>query len=315
VLVDFAPLLYIAGPLRIDWRRDGRRAGINRSLLLAGGLVASAPRGNHDLRRRMIVMVAGGPLASLIAGAQFLTLWHVTSAATASAAAPFVAQLVGIALLALGLSSLLIGMITLFPTRSGGFYSDGARLLRLLRGGSDVEREVALMSITGLAVGGVRPRDWDPSLMQLCAAIEDDGPFEVGGRYYAFAHAFDAGEIDVARAHAAFVCEHIDQLPKGARASLLFGVATFHALVDNDADRARTLIRSAPQSLLPASHQRALAQAAISLADGDGMTATDLAHEAIQLSALAFDRGTALLDVSLAERIIERAAPRRDVSA
>jgi hypothetical protein len=308
VLADFRRLLYIAGPLRIEWRPDGRRVGLNRSIMLAGGLVASAPIGLHDLRRRTVVMVAGGPLASLIFGAQALAVWHAASPSLLRDGASFAAQWLGIVLLALGLSSMLIGVITLFPGRTGGFYSDGARIMRLLRTGEDVEKEVALMAVTGLAVGGERPRDWDPRLVARCADIRDGGPFEVGGRFYAFLHAVDRDDVDVAREHATFVVSRLRQLPRGSRGAVLLPIATFHALMDDDVERARSLAAAARQSLLPLSHQRALAEAAIRLADGDPEGARMHARAAIRLAESAMDRGAAHLDIALAERILDRAA-------
>lgn len=311
VLADFRRLLFIAGPLRIEWRPDGRRIRLNRSLLLAGGLVASAPVGLHDLRRRTVVMVAGGPLASLVFGAQALAIWHATSPGLLRTGATFAAQYVAIALLALGLSSLLIGIVTLFPGRAGGFYSDGARIMRLMRSGHDVEREVALMALTGLAVGGARPRDWDPRLVQLAARINDAGPYEVGGRFYAFLHAFDGRDHAAAREHAAFIVERLHQLPKGTRAAMLLPIATFHALIDGDAARAGTLADAARSPLLTSPHQRALARAAIHLANGEPDAAHRHAADVIRLAGSAIDRGVALFDVALAEDILERVTAHR----
>jgi hypothetical protein len=60
-------------------RPDGFRPGLNRSIVLSGGLAAMTPIGLHDLRRRTVVMVAMGPVASLMVGAQFLALYQATS--------------------------------------------------------------------------------------------------------------------------------------------------------------------------------------------------------------------------------------------
>lgn len=137
-LAGFRPLLLIVGPLRIERADDRVRAGLNRSLALAGGLALSAPIGVHDLRRRTIVLVAGGPLASIMLGVQCLAFWSASSAflearGSLAAAAAF-------SLLLGGVVSLAIGIVTLLPMRVGGFYSDGARLLRLLRDDDETAR-------------------------------------------------------------------------------------------------------------------------------------------------------------------------------
>ncbi|HEX2167757.1 MAG TPA: hypothetical protein VHG09_11050, partial [Longimicrobiales bacterium] len=147
-LAGFRPLLLIAGPLRLE-RSNGRTAAsLNRSVSLAGGLAICTPVGVHDLRRRTMVMAAGGPLASLVFGVQCLAIWMAVSQAIAGG--PGAASAVSVMLLFGGVVSLGIGMLTLLPMRAGGFYSDGARILRLMRQDEETEREVALMALTGL---------------------------------------------------------------------------------------------------------------------------------------------------------------------
>lgn len=300
LIVGFRPLLFIVGPLRVErTAAGGFRRGLNRSFAMAGGLAASAPVGMHDLRRRMIVMVAGGPIASLMLGTQCLVLYEATSS---------IGGLVAASLLITGLVSLAIGVVTLVPMRTGGFYSDGARMLRLMRAGEDTEREFALLMLTSLSLGGARPADWDAGLVERCAGIRDGGPFEVAGRQLAYVHALDSGDVAAARVHLDAAIDMVDQLPAGGRSSLLLAAATFHALYENDAARARALLaRATGQSLLTALHERMLADAALLLADGDAAGAADVAREAQTLIEQSPDRGGSALDHDLAGQIIERA--------
>jgi hypothetical protein len=307
-LAEFRLLLYIVGPLRIDRTPTGMRVGFNRSVMLSGGLAALVPVGLHDLRRRAIIMVAGGPLASLMLGAQFLALYQATSPLLLRPEAAFAAKLLGLSILVIGGASLLIGLLTLVPARSGGFYSDGARMLRLMRTGDDTEREVALLALTGLSMSGARPRDWDASLVERGAGIRDGGPFEVIGRQYAFAYALDNGDVDAARTHLEDALVRIEQLPAGARASLFLAGATFYALHDGDAMRARELLAQARTGLLPAPHQRYVAEAALCLAEGNPAGARAAAEEAQRLAQTALDRGGAVLDIALAGEVLRREA-------
>jgi hypothetical protein len=309
-LADFRMLLLIVGPLRIDRAGDGLRAGFNRNILLGGGLAAMVPEGLHDLRRRAVVMVAGGPLLSLMVGAQFLALYQATSPALLRADAAFVAKLTALAFLIIGGASLLIGLLTLVPARSGGFYSDGARMLRLMRTTDETEREVALLALTGISMAGKRPREWDARLVESGAGIRDGGPFEVLGRQFAYAHALDRGDVAAARQHLEDALDRVGQLPAAARASLLLAAATFYALHDGDALRGRALLQQARHGLLPAPHQRHVAEAAVLLAEGDAAAAHDAAREARRLAETALDRGGAALDVALADSILlERTGP------
>jgi hypothetical protein len=307
VLAGFRTLLFIVGPLRVERTPDGMRAGLNRNVLLGGGLAGMSPVGLHDLRRRTTIMVAGGPLISIMAGAQILAIFQATSGFLLHPEASFAARLLGTDLLLTGLMSMLIGLITLVPAHSGGFYSDGARMLRLMRTDDDTEREVALLALTGLSLGGTRPRDWDRALVDRGAAIRDGGPFEVNGRQFAYAHALDRGDVEAARTHLEAAMQRLHQLPAAARGSLLLTAATFVALYDGDAARARGLLDAAgsAQGLLSSPHRRPLAEAAVHLADGDVEGARAAAAEARRLAAGATDRGGAALDVALAGLILE----------
>lgn len=63
-LVGFRFSLFIVGPFKLHSTESGIRFGLNRSLMLAGGLGGAAPRDSQNLTRRMAVYVAGGPAAS-----------------------------------------------------------------------------------------------------------------------------------------------------------------------------------------------------------------------------------------------------------
>lgn len=303
-LAGFRTLLFIVGPLRLERTGDGFTVGLNRSVLLAGGLAAMVPIGLGDLRRRTIVMVAAGPLASLMLGAQLLAVYQATSSFLVRGDASPTLHLAGLALAAAGGMSLLIGALTLLPGRSGGFYSDGARMLRLMRATDDAEREVALIALTGMSMAGTRPREWDSELVVLGAGIRDGGPFEVGGRQFAYAHALDRGDIDGARDHLEAALHRIDQLPSSARSSLRLAGATFFALYDGDAARAGALLAAVRDGPLAEPHRHRLAEAALRLAEGDLDAALAAARAVQPLAARALDRGGAALDEALAARIL-----------
>jgi hypothetical protein len=303
-LAGFRTLLYIVGPLKIERTPAGFHAGFNRSIMLAGGLVAMVPIGLRDLRQRVLLLVAGGPVVSLMVGAQFLALYQASAGYLLRDGAPFASQLAALSLLTLGGASVLIGLVTLIPGRSGGFYTDGARMLRLMHATEETEREVALIALTGMSIAGTRPRDWDAALVSRGAGIRDGGPFEVLGSQLAYAHALDSGAVDQARGHLENALDRIDQLPAGARASLLLSAATFFALHDGDAPRARDYLARARRGLLPAPHQRRMAEAAVCLAEGDVEGARAAALHVQRLAAAAMDRGGAALDIALAGQIL-----------
>lgn len=306
-LAGFRPLLLIAGPLRLEWTNGRTNVSFNRSLPLAGGLAICTPVGTRDLRRRTMVMAAGGPLASLLLGVQFLAFW--TALAPLLRSGGIAADLANFLLLFGGIVSLAIGLVTLLPMRAGGFYSDGARIIRLMRNSEETEREVALMSLTGVALGGARPRDWDSELVRRAAGIRDGGAFEVSALQFAHLHALDSGDIDRARSYLEETLARVHQLPAASRGPLQLGAAVFFALYDEDAVRARSLYEAAGsgEGLLRTPHQRLLADAAIRLAEGDVHGAAGAATAAQAMIERSTDRGSIAIDATHADRILNAA--------
>jgi hypothetical protein len=309
VLVEYWPLLVVVGPLRVEWTTEGPRARLNRSFALSGGIAAMAPVGLHELRRRTLVMISGGPAASLMFGVQCLAVWLATYSFLMGADAGAWRRGAAGVLVFLGFGSLLLGIITLVPSRTGGLYSDGARILRLMRHSHAADEEVALMALTGLSLGGTRPRDWDPILVARCSNIRDGGAFQAAGQIFAYTHAADLGELPRARPHLEDALALVNELPAATRSSLLMHAATFYALFDGDISRAAHYYRLGMRSaLLNAPHQRVLADAAIQLAGGNREAAANAAGDALRLSRRAPDRAAAALDDDYARSILLNAA-------
>jgi hypothetical protein len=145
-LARFRFHVYILGPLRVERDVGTGQIGAryNRELGTWGGMAGSFPQDARDLRRRVAMLLAGGPLASLLLAAAAV----IALAAAAGAMSPLVRGVVAIA----GLFSGGIGLVTLLPMRG----TDGGRLLRLKRGGPPAEREAAVFGIVGLLTSGVR---------------------------------------------------------------------------------------------------------------------------------------------------------------
>lgn len=141
-------LMLIVGPFGWHASVAGPRFEWNTNVALMGGLAATVPTAvGASLRRQMLVLVAGGPLASL--------LLTVLAVALASISGPrFAAYGIFVAATSFG-----IFLVTLIPLRTGGFMSDGMQMIDLLRGGSAVIERSALMRIFAQSLDGVRPRD------------------------------------------------------------------------------------------------------------------------------------------------------------
>jgi hypothetical protein len=198
-LARFRFHLFIVGPLMIARTAEGVRVRLNTNLSLYGGLAASVPTTFHNLNRRMAVMVAGGPAASLLSGAVAIAIYLVAGLHTIvpEGAIP-VAWLGSQGVLVFGGASLGIGLITLMPATTSGFFTDGARLWRLLHHHPTAKRDTAV-TIVGLLGLTQRPRDWDADLVATACSGEDGSLFDTEARRLAYLQALDTGCIRAGR--------------------------------------------------------------------------------------------------------------------
>lgn len=291
-LVGFRFLIFIAGPFKLYSTEGGIRLGLNRSLMLAGGLGGTVPTDSRDLTRRTTVYVAGGPVASL--------LLTVATFGLLFAAPPSV----GIILSTIAVASLLIGVVTLMPNRMGGFVSDGARIKMLLTGGPEAERWCAIGALSGASMAGVRPRDWDKEMIRRSLSPADGSLDDAGASSTAHYHALDLGRVDEAGAllERALAAENV---PEMMRSQVLLEAAFFHAYFRHDADKARALFSKAKPGKVMDKSLPLRAQAAILLAGGDTEGAREKARESLKMLGGSFNAGTAKLEREWLEEMLE----------
>jgi hypothetical protein len=156
-------LLYVVGPFKWQRTPGGVRFSWNSSLNLGAGLASCLPFDAAKVTpQRTAVMIAGGPLASLVLAVAGLWLVAGVDGRLAQNLA-----------LAVTWMSMLIFAVTVFPTTMGGFKSDGRRLFELLRGDRRSEQETAIMALTTASLAGVRPADYDPRLVEQAIGLRD----------------------------------------------------------------------------------------------------------------------------------------------
>ncbi|HEX5870471.1 MAG TPA: hypothetical protein VFY65_08650 [Longimicrobium sp.] len=269
-LARFRFHLMIAGPLRVE--RDPAttriRAVLNRDASLYGGIAASLPTRTERLSRRLALVVAGGPAASFLLAAAAGSLL----AAPLDGAPPLVRPMMGI----LMMISAGLGIVTLIPMRFSGFASDGARLLRLVRGGPDAEREAAILSLMALSTAGTAPRDWPGETVRAAAAVRDGSADECSACVLAYAHDLDRGDLAGARASLHRALELADRYPPPFVPGLMAEAAFFEGFVTRDAAAARAYLAEVPEKTIAvAPFDRLRAEAAVAIAEGDAAGARE----------------------------------------
>ncbi len=182
LLVGFEFSFVTTGPLRIYKQDDRIHISWNKSFELWGGIAACYPKDFQNLRQRMFVMVAGGPVASLLIGA---ILWFSAPLAAASWL-PIIKVL--------GATSLALGIVNVIPMRNGRFQSDGGKLLTILQGGPACDRMIAITTLAVQIMDGIRPRDLQPALIAMLQPVKDLTAETFGAAFLVSQYHFDKGD-------------------------------------------------------------------------------------------------------------------------
>jgi hypothetical protein len=257
-------LFYVVGPFRVErGDHDRLRVTLNRDVVFAGGAVAMIPTGTHDLKRRMLLLVAGGPLASLLLALLTFAFGH-----------PLIHVV--------GIISLFIFIVTIIPMQSGGMMTDGKRMVRMMGKGPAAESEAALMALVSAWASGTEPREWPRDLVDRAVTAAAESIEQYNAHVFAYFHFLDAGDVDTARIHAMGALELADTLPPAFKPSMELEAAYFIAHYDGDVARARQLYEGVPKRGLGIyEYERGRTEAAILLAEGQNEEAHRIARAAL----------------------------------
>ena len=290
-LVGFRFLLLIVGPLKVTGGKNGLRFELNRNLAMAGGLAACLPIDTRNLNRRLLVMVMGGPLASLLLGLSGVSFFR----------AVFNHSPWDLLSLLLGLGSLAIAVVTLIPVTTSGYMTDGSQILSLLRNDATARQKALILALQGESLSGVLPRNWNRSLLAEALVGEGDPNSQAIAQVMAYYAALDRGEIDRAGSHLSKALQAEDRLAKGFVEAIYLEAAYFYGALRKDLASARQFLLKGKHSLAEA-HTQLRAEAAVLFAAGDINAAQAKAREAILMAERSFDRGSALAEKAWLER-------------
>ena len=293
--VGLRPFAMGVGPLRAERGAQGWRVHWARNIRGIGGFAVLLPRGGEQRPRQTAVYLLGGPLANLLAAC---LAWLALRAGHADTM-PWSA--VAWATVGTGLA---LGLVNLLPFLAGGWSSDGRQLLKLWQGKDEARVMSLLTRLGGLAMVGVRPRDWPPALasdFQL-----DDAPQAVGDALARcrLVQAIDARRFDDpgAAAAAARLAAGYWHGPDGIRQFNALLLARWLLDTTGDHARAAAWCAQAEGSIVDQGASRAALQARIALLRGERDEARRQLALAEQLAPRVPDpAGQAMLAESLSE--------------
>jgi hypothetical protein len=301
LLMNFEFKSITVGPLM--WEKEQGRINFkwNKNVNTAGGLALCLPTGSHNLARRFAFYAAGGPLASIIlAVTGFVLNRYIFNTDADSGTAVLIIKwfIKEIAFL-----SAVIGLVTLIPLHTGGFSSDGARIINLLKGGDASRFELLILKIFGAATSGVRPALYNMDDLHEAQALAEKIKAPFGVYIHSFFHqaAFDKGDFDTAEKYLKLYTDNADAVPDGVRGMVWLDAAFFYAFVRKDLAQAEYYFKQyKPAAMIPKA-QVSATEAAIAILQNDWNTASS----AIQSAELALtdmiDKGNA---VALKEKLL-----------
>lgn len=308
LLVRFRFMMLTWGPVRIAREGKAIRVGLNRTFNHVGGIALLLPETFENLPRRTAVMIGMGPATSLVLGvaaliASYTTgIWH--SAAGMSAPPRAIG---GLWEAVFGVSSLGIALVTLMPGRTAGLYTDGAQILRYVRGGAAMERHCALMALAGIATGMTRPRDWPTTLIDRLTGDNDPDGGGVLARTLVYYQALDQGDVE--RAHASLTAVLAETATAGRRTHALYAeeAAFYELVVRGDVDATERWLGSAAPGVVADATMRGVLTDLIAVArDGRDAAALEAARARIEpaLSTVAGRSGADALKAELVRRFL-----------
>ena len=163
----FRLLAFAVKPFKVYRTTERWRLGwMGKSKL--SGFVAAVPRSTVRLRQRMIIFIAGGPIASLLAGGAILAFAVLTQRTLPA--------WLHTQLSMVGACSLFLGIVNSIPRANRQFTTDGQRLRMLFRDSVESERYCTILLISAASHGGLRPREWDTNLTERLRGPADGSP-------------------------------------------------------------------------------------------------------------------------------------------
>jgi hypothetical protein len=260
---------FTVGPVMMHREAAGLR--FQRTRMKIGGLVTIVPVGLHDLGKRMLIVVVGGPASSfLFAALAFAAGRSLGEPLQSSWMNPF------------SVVSVASAILSLIPMRR--FYrSDGAQIWDLLRSPAKAERHCALLAIAGAAKAGLRPRDWDSELIAKALSVTDDAAGDVSANVIAYESAMDLREFDLANRYLEAALKLRHKCPINLKSGLALDAAFFYSMVREDSTLAQEWLNECDRRYVYERYAMLMVEAAVLLSDGKSSEAADKAQESARL--------------------------------
>jgi len=301
--VGFEFRMYTVGPLMIEKEESRLKLKWNRNLNLFGGLSLCIPRSEVRLRENFIVFTAGGPSASLIWTLIAFLCYYSLGFDRGLAWATLLENFFFFS----AYGSLFIFLTTIVPMQSGGFYTDGARMLNLGKKGPQSELEIVLLQYTTQSYAGIRPSLLNEQPLLDAIDLPVETPFK------AYLHSFlhniylDKDNIEKAESQLALYAAYLDRIPKGYHAMVWLDKAWFEAMYHHHPEKAQEYFDKAEIGTVITPSKVLRVEAGIAFANQQYDQASEKATLALKELPKSMDRGLAVAEKEWLEKMIKHA--------
>ncbi|MEO0629056.1 MAG: site-2 protease family protein, partial [Bacteroidota bacterium] len=252
---------FIVGPF--IWRTD-KEGKLNfewntQQMGLLAGAALMAPQGEIRLASRFRWYAAGGPLASLLFGLLLFILPQIIGLSD------FVRSLVQITVV----MTILIGVLSLIPTRVGGMPSDGMRLLTLSQKTPTAQADLMVLRAFVLSQTNsnldVLPID---ELMSLSRNESVPSDLRASNAYYAYTIMLQKGDTEEAYEQLEVALGNIEQMNATLQSYYYLEAALFHFYHSSDLETGKRYYDQVERSPVLDKIDLKLAEAAIHKMEG-----------------------------------------------
>jgi hypothetical protein len=285
--------MYVVGPFMWEKESTGWRFKWNKNVNTAGGLVLCLPTDSVNLNNRFTVFAAGGPVASLILMALAYGIYGFLFKENPTN--NMVVKVMGSFFFITAMLSLFIFFATAIPLRMGGFYTDGARVLRLQQGGDTARFESLLLKLIADATSGLRPKMYNINELEEVQAIAKrlNEPFGVYLHSYFHQAAFDNNDLEKAEKHLLDYINEAENIPEGIRNMVWLDAAFFYAFGKKDLAEAEKFWQQFKPAAMISKAQIFATEAALSALKKDKETTLLKIKDAVKELPNMIDQGVA----------------------
>ncbi|MBC6991975.1 M50 family metallopeptidase [Hymenobacter sp. BT491] len=273
-LLKFRCLTYVVAWLYVERKGARWQVRLKRKPGKIMGYVRAVPAAGPHLQRGLAIYFLGGILANIVTGSAALLAGKALADSQIFAASPALAFVLVQALYLFGGLSIFIGLANLIPfTTPTKHTSDGGYVLRLLRGGASLQRQLALYTLSSVSHAGTRPRNWDAEVVKQLLTAPDGSSFDCTSHFYTYLYHLDNQDFTQAEFHLGKALGLLPLTTAEVQQQLCCEATYFAATHTHDVAQAELWLAKAQQIKPFEAEEGLLAQATVAGATGNDAAA------------------------------------------